>query len=105
MLKLEITGDTHPKTVKLVTDDADGELGIIDNSLAGMDIAKGDDFRDWFDSASPEDFLVGVEIPGALIGEWGDVFDGLSDEGSEFETAALAIEQLREQAMDELQDA
>lgn len=78
MLKLEITGDTHPKTVKLVTDDANAELAEITSDLDhDWGVEKGDSFRDWFDSAAPEDFATGVVIPPEHVGEWGDVLEGL----------------------------
>lgn len=102
MLELMIEGDTHPKTVKLKTDDADGELGIIQNSLAQADVKEGETFRKWFDDATNEQFEEGVTIPAEVVGEWGDVWESCADETPDFEKARLTMEQLREDGAEQM---
>lgn len=101
MIELIVEGETHPKTFKLKTDDADGELGAIQEALDDMQIAKVDPFRQWFDEASPPEFEnEGVEVPGQFVGEWGDVFETITDPPG-FEALVLTIEQQRDDARDQ----
>lgn len=102
MIELIVEGETHPKTFKLKTDDANAELAVIAEALADMDIAEGDSFRQWFDDADPAEFRdEGVEVPGQFIGEWGDVFETI-DEAPGFEALVLTIEQQREDAIEQM---
>lgn len=93
MLELNVTGDTHPKTFTLKTDDADGELGRLTDTLEEFGMSEGDDMYDWLKGHSADDFAEGVVIPTDNIGEWEEVL-----EGDWFEEAQK-ISQQREQAL------
>lgn len=99
MLELTVTGDTHPKTFTLKTDDADGELARLTDTLEEFGMSEGDDMFDWLKGHSADEFAEGVVIPVENIGEWEEVL-----EGDWFEEAQK-IAQQREQALKAAEDA
>jgi len=92
MLELRVSGDEHPKTFTLVTDDKGGELGALSDAGAG-------DLSPAFNDADLRAFQTGFEIPADDIGEWQDVL-----EAAGFDEAAAVIEEQRELATRELED-
>jgi hypothetical protein len=97
MLELRVTGDEHPKTFTLVTDDRDAELHrlqeiIHDEIGAGPD----DPIRQWFDTHTADEFAAGVVVPTDFIGEFGELLEG------DWFDEAIKIEKEREAALAEL---
>lgn len=77
MLDLKVEGDTHPKTFKLVTDDADGELARLADIFGECDLPEGDEARAWFDNATADQFREeGVTIPEGEIADFAELLEG-----------------------------
>jgi hypothetical protein len=98
MLELRVTGDEHPKTFTLVTDDGNAELvrlqEIIHDEI-GAD--EEDPLRRWFDTHTADQFKEGVAVPSDLIGDFGEVIEG------EWWEEAEKIDKERQDALDKLE--
>jgi hypothetical protein len=98
MLELRVEGDTHPKTFKLVTDDADGELDRIREILVDeVGVDPDDPIWVWFDATSADQFREGAVVPVDQVGEFVDIL-----ENDWPETADVLAAQQRE-AMEQAQ--
>jgi hypothetical protein len=91
MLEVQTTGDSHPKTFVLKTDDADGELGRIKDILDGIGVFDdGDPLGEWFKEHSAEQFAEGVAVPQDFAVDFFEIIDGDFPQGSEAVEAAQA---------------
>lgn len=97
MLEIRVTGDKHPKTFTLVTDDRNAELARLQEIIHDeMDADPDDDVRKWFDTHSADDFAAGVAIPTAMVGEIGEVLEG------DWWEEAEKIEEQRKDALEQV---
>jgi hypothetical protein len=77
MLELRVEGDTHPKTFKLVTDDADGELSRIQEILVDeVGVDPEDPIWVWFKGTTADQFKEGAVVPADQVGEFVDILEG-----------------------------
>lgn len=96
MLEVQTTGDSHPKTFVLKTDDADGELDRIREILDDIGVFDdGDPVGEWFMAHSAEQFAKGVEVPQDFAVDFFEIIDGDYPQGSE------AVEKAQADAMRE----
>lgn len=70
MLRLEARGTTHPKTFVLITNDSEGELAAINDTLS-----EGDVMSVWFNRFTAAQFDLGVEVPADMVGEFQEVLE------------------------------
>lgn len=97
MLELRVTGDKHPKTFTLVTDDRDAELIRLQEIIHDeIDADPDDPIREWFDKHTAEQFEAGVVVPTEIVGDFGDILEG------DWFDEAIKIEKEREAALAEL---
>lgn len=100
MLRLEATGDKHPKTFTLYTDDADGELARLHEIVVDEVGADEDDpIRAWLAGHTAEQFAEGVVVPAEQVGEFEDILE------SDWPDAAAVVERERNAALDEMERA
>lgn len=93
MLQLKVTGDTHPKTFTLVTDDGEAELDRLQEIIHDEIGAPPDDvLRAWFDSHTAEQFAEGVVVPADEVGDFETILEG------DWPDAAMAIAAQRQAA-------
>lgn len=87
MLELKVSGDTHPKTFTLITDDGDAELVVLDGHLEETPL------EEWMRAHDADEFSEGVEVPTEHILVLRDALEGCAmDEGSDaWEEAAEVI--------------
>lgn len=98
MLELRVTGDTHPKTFTLVTDDRDAELHRLQEIIhEEIEASPDDPIRKWFDEHDAEQFAAGVVVPTEFIGELGELLE------SDWFDEAIKVEKEREAAIAELE--
>jgi hypothetical protein len=91
MLEVQTTGDTHPKTFVLKTDDADGELARIEEILKNIGVFDDDDpVGEWFNEHTAEQFAEGVTVPQDFAVDFFEIIDGDFPQGTEAVEAAQA---------------
>lgn len=98
MLELRAEGDTHPKTFKLVTDDADGELDRIQEILrdeVGLD--PDDPIWVWFNGTSADQFKEGAEVDHEQIADLSDMLEG------DFPQVGEVVAEQRQEALAEIE--
>lgn len=98
MLGMTTSGDSHPKTFTLTTDDADGELARLKQILVDeCDAEEDDPLRQWLESHTAEQFAAGVVVPTDQIGYLAEVLEG------DWPDALGVIDQAREEHLAELE--
>lgn len=95
MLDLRITGDRHPKTFTLVTDDKDAELVRIQDILEEAEYGEGDELFEWFQNHTADQFKEGVEVPTDLVGPLAELLEG------DWWDQAEKVEKARVEAMEQ----
>lgn len=75
MLRIDIEGDTHPKTFRLVTDDGNAELAHLVGILNEVEADAEDPIRVWLDAHSADEFAEGVVIPTEEVGEFAELLE------------------------------
>jgi hypothetical protein len=98
MLELRVTGDTHPKTFTLVTDDRDAELIRLQEIIHDeIEAGSEDPIRKWFDAHTADEFAAGVVVPTDFIGEFGELLE------SDWFDEAMKVEKERESMIADLE--
>ncbi len=65
MLELKATGDTHPRTFTLKTDDEDAELAAMSEALEAWEV------EDWTATCTADQFAAGVVVPVEFVSDGG----------------------------------
>lgn len=82
MLELRVSGETHPKTFTLVTDDCEGELARIQEILVEVDALTsegnptGDPIGEWFAATDAAHFADGAVIPQEQMAQFVELLEG-----------------------------
>lgn len=76
MLELKVSGEEHPKTFTLVTDDQEAELARLAEIYDEVGVPSGDEGRAWLDNATADDFKVGVVIPESEVPDFAEMLEG-----------------------------
>jgi hypothetical protein len=96
MLEVQATGDKHPKTFVLKTDDADGELDRIRAILVDeVGVEKGEPEYDWFMEHAADQFKEGVAIPEDFAVDFIEMIS------NDWPQAEETVEKARQEAMRE----
>ncbi|MDQ2876547.1 MAG: hypothetical protein M3Y33_17800 [Actinomycetota bacterium] len=96
MLELKATGDTHPRTFTLTTDDSEAELSLMADVLEEW----AGDFDTWFQGTTAEQFAAGVVVPAEFVvdGGLGELMGGCG-----FDQPIEEFERVRREHMDEIE--